>query len=128
MLMIAGCATVVFCVFGGYVLNNGHLGVLWQPLEFLVILGAGGKGRGHLMKGPHYGKEHYLELPTPLFQMFKIAKTESYYFKCIRSGLLALLGGDAPAISIEYARKSLPTELRPGFTEVEEATAAPTPV
>ena len=42
----------------------------------------------------------------------------------LRSGLLAHLGGYAPAISIEYARKILPTELRPGFTEVEEATAA----
>ena len=282
MLLIAGCATVVFCVFGGYVLNNGHVAVLWQPFEFLIILGAAaggyiiantkvilgqtGKELGHLMKGPKYGKEHYLELLTLLFQVFKIAKTkgllaleqhiekpeesplfqqfpkfysdhhsvaflcdylrlmslgaddphqlgdlldeeleghhmecgrvadaiqsvadgvpalgivaavlgvihtmgsiteppevlghliggalvgtfagvfiaygfvgpiasglkniyatEGMYFKCIKVGLLAHLGGYAPAISVEYARKILPTELRPGFTEVEEATAA----
>ena len=41
MLLIAGCGIVVFSVFGGYVLNNGHIGVLWQPFEFLIILGAG---------------------------------------------------------------------------------------
>ena len=282
MLMLAGYAVVVFSVFGGYVLNNGHIAVLWQPFEFLIILGSAaggyltantkvilsqtGKELGHLMKGPKYGKEHYLELLTLLFQVFKIAKTkgllaleqhiekpeesplfqqfpkfygdhhsvaflcdylrlmslgaddphklgdlideeleahhweygrvadavqvvadgipalgivaavlgvihtmgaiteppevlghliggalvgtfcgvffaygfigptasglkniyatEALYFKCIRSGLLAHLGGYAPAISVEYARKILPTELRPGFTEVEEATAA----
>ena len=97
MLLIAGCATVVFCVFGGYVLNNGHVAVLWQPFEFLIILGAAAGGYiiantqvilgqtgtelGHLMKGPKYAKEHYLELLTLLFQVFKIAKTK---------GLLAL--------------------------------------
>ncbi|MEI8395478.1 MAG: flagellar motor stator protein MotA [Rhodospirillaceae bacterium] len=282
MLLIAGSGIVIFSVFGGYVLNNGHVAVLWQPFEFLIILGAGiggfitantkviigltGKEIGHLMKGPKYGKEHYLELLTLLFQVFKIAKTkgllaleqhiekpeesplfqqfpkfysdhhavvflcdylrlmslgsdnphelgdlldqelethhyeqlrvadavsnlgdsipalgivaavlgvihtmgaiteppevlghliggalvgtffgvfatygfigpmaagmraifasEGKYFQCIKAGLVAHLGGYAPAISIEYARKVLPSELRPSFTEVEEATAA----
>ncbi len=97
MLPIAGSVIVIFSVFGGYVLNNGHLGVLWQPFEFLIILGAGvgafvtsntkvvlgqvGKEMGHLLAGPKYKKEHYLEMLTMLFQIFKIAKTK---------GLLAL--------------------------------------
>ena len=282
MLLIAGCAIVVFSVFGGYVLNNGHLGVLWQPFEYLIILGAAiggmitsntkdilgqiGKELGHLAAGPKYKKENYLELLTMLFQIFKIAKTkgllaleqhiekpeesplfqqfpkfygdhhavaflcdylrlmslgsdnphqigdlldeelevhhihygrvatafqqladgipalgivaavlgvihtmgsiseppevlghliggalvgtffgvfvsygfmspianglnaiyasESAYFKAIKSGLIAHLNGYAPAISVEYARKGLPDEVKPSFTEVEEATAA----
>ena len=282
MLLIAGAAIVIFSVFGGYVLNNGHIHVLWQPFEFLIILGAGiggfvigntkttigqtGKEIGHLMKGPHYGKDHYLELLTLQFQVFKIAKTkgllaleqhiekpdesplfqqfpkfyhdhhavaflcdylrlmslgadnphelgdlidqelethhweylrvadamstlgdsipalgivaavlgvihtmgsiteppevlghliggalvgtffgvfmtygfvgpmaaglrsiyasEGKYFQCMKTGLVAHLSGYAPAISVEYARKILPTEVRPSFTEVEEATAA----
>ena len=282
MLMIVGCGVVIFSVFGGYVLNNGHLSVLWQPFEFLIILGAGvgafitsntsvvlgqvGKEMGHLMAGPKYKKEHYLELLTLLFQVFKIAKTkgllaleqhiekpeesplfqqfpkfygdhhavaflcdylrlmslgadnphelgdlldeelevhhvhytrvatavqqlgdgipalgivaavlgvihtmgaiteppevlgkliggalvgtffgvfcsygfvapianglnaiytsEGAYFKAIKSGLVAHLSGYAPAISVEFARKGLPDEVKPSFMEVEEATAA----
>ena len=282
MLLVAGCATVIFSVFGGYVLNNGHLGVLWQPFEFLIILGAAvggmitsntkeilgqiGKEMGHLAGGPKYKKEHYLELLTMLFQIFKIAKTkgllaleqhiekpeesplfqqfpkfyadhhavaflcdylrlmslgsdnphqigdlldeelevhhihygrvatavqqladgipalgivaavlgvihtmgsiseppevlgkliggalvgtffgvfmsygfiapianglnaiytsEGAYFKAIKSGIIAHLNGYAPAISVEYARKGLPDEVKPSFTEVEEATVA----
>jgi len=282
MLLIAGCAIVIFCVFGGYVLNNGHIGVLWQPFEFLIILGAaiGGfvtgntktvigqvpKEVGHLMKGPKYSKAHYIELLTLLFQLFKIAKTkgllaleqhiekpeesplfqqfpkfysdhhamtflcdylrlmslgadnphelgdlldeelevhhehygrcaeaiqniadgipalgivaavlgvihtmgaiteppevlghliggalvgtffgvfvsygfaapmaaglksiyksEGAYFKTMKVGLVAHLSGYAPAISVEYARKTLPDEVKPSFSEVEEATAA----
>jgi len=51
------------------------------------------------------------------------------YFQCIKVGLLAHLGGYAPSISIEYARKSIPTSLRPTFLEMEEATSAlPSPV
>ncbi len=282
MLLIAGCGIVIFSVFGGYVLNNGHLGVLWQPFEFLIILGAGvggvitsntkvvlgqiGKEIGHLMSGPKYSKEHYLELLTMLYQIFKIAKTkgllaleqhiekpeesplfqqfpkfygdhhavaflcdylrlmslgsddphqigdlldeelevhhihygrvatalqqladgipalgivaavlgvihtmgsiteppevlgkliggalvgtffgvfasygfiapmanglngiyssEGAYFKAIKAGIVAHLNGYAPAISVEYARKGLPDESKPSFSEVEEATAA----
>jgi chemotaxis protein MotA len=97
MLPIVGFVVVLGSVFGGYVLNNGHLGVLWQPFEFLIILGAGigafitsntkevlgqvGKELGHLLAGPKYKKEDYLELLTLLYQVFKVAKTK---------GLLAL--------------------------------------
>jgi chemotaxis protein MotA len=49
---------------------------------------------------------------------------ESKYFQCLKIGLLAHLQGFAPSISIEYARKTLLSEVRPTFVEVEEATAA----
>lgn len=51
-------------------------------------------------------------------------EAESKYFQCLKIGLLAHLQGFAPSISIEYARKTLMTEVRPSFTEVEEATQA----
>ncbi|MBI1274236.1 MAG: flagellar motor stator protein MotA [Alphaproteobacteria bacterium] len=44
------------------------------------------------------------------------------YFQCMKIGLLGHLNGYAPSISIEYARKALLNEVRPTFTEVEEAT------
>jgi chemotaxis protein MotA len=52
----------------------------------------------------------------------------SKYYQVIKAGLLAHLNGYAPSISIEYARKSIPSDLRPTFIEMEEATAQlPTP-
>ncbi|MBV5335583.1 flagellar motor stator protein MotA, partial [bacterium] len=97
MFAIIGLVTVLGCVFGGYLAGGGHIGVLWQPFEFLIILGAAvgaylcgnsketvahtGKEVGHLFKGSKYKKEDFLELLTMMYQVFKIAKTK---------GLLAL--------------------------------------
>jgi chemotaxis protein MotA len=53
-----------------------------------------------------------------------ILEAESKYFSCLKIGLLAHLQGFAPSISIEYARKTLLSEVRPTFIEVEEATSA----
>ncbi|GEM75199.1 flagellar motor stator protein MotA [Vibrio sagamiensis] len=35
-----GAITVLICVFGGYVWAGGHLGAIWQPAEFIIIIGA----------------------------------------------------------------------------------------
>lgn len=56
--------------------------------------------------------------------MRQTLEAESKYFQCLKVGLLAHLQGFAPSISIEYARKTLLSEVRPSFTEVEEATQA----
>ena len=53
-----------------------------------------------------------------------IVDSEHKYYQCLKIGLIAHLHGYAPAISVEYARKSLNSNVRPSFTEVEEATAA----
>ncbi len=56
--------------------------------------------------------------------MNAIYTSEAKYIQCIKTGLLAHLQGFAPAISVEYARKTLLSEVRPGFNELEEATSA----
>ncbi|MBV8060251.1 MAG: flagellar motor stator protein MotA [Alphaproteobacteria bacterium] len=53
-----------------------------------------------------------------------ILENESKYMQCIKIGLLAHLQGSAPSVSIEYARKTIPSDVRPTFGEVEEATSA----
>ncbi len=53
----------------------------------------------------------------------QIQEAESRYFQCIKVGLLAHLQGFAPSISIEYARKTLLSDVRPTFAEMEETTA-----
>ena len=92
MLFIAGVLVVFACVFGGYLANGGHLGVLWQPFELVIILGAAIgafiisnpgpvlkgtlRGFGKLLKGPAYKKAAYLELLSLMYQVFKLAKTK----------------------------------------------------
>jgi chemotaxis protein MotA len=97
MLFIIGSITVVVCVLGGYAAMGGHLAVLWQPFEVVIIVGAAvgafitsnpktvlartGKAMGTLLKGSRYNKDSYLELLSMQYQVFKIAKSR---------GLLAL--------------------------------------
>jgi chemotaxis protein MotA len=52
-----------------------------------------------------------------------ILEAEGKYIQALKIGILANLQGCAPSVSIEYARKTLLSEVRPTFTEVEEATA-----
>src|SRR6188768_1075385 len=49
---------------------------------------------------------------------------EGYYCICIKSGLLALYTGCAPAIAIEFARRVLPHHVRPSFEETEKLCRA----
>jgi chemotaxis protein MotA len=51
------------------------------------------------------------------------ANSESKYLECIKAGVLAHLQGSAPAISIEFARKSLFSQDRPTFEELEDAVS-----
>lgn len=92
MLIIVGAVVVMGCVFGAYAAHGGHLGVLWQPAEFVIILGAALgafiiantkanikqtlKGVKRALKGPTYKKADYVELLSVLYQLFKLAKTK----------------------------------------------------
>jgi len=48
---------------------------------------------------------------------------EFKYLECMKAGIIAHAQGYAPAISVEFARKTLCGHDRPTFFEVEEATA-----
>jgi chemotaxis protein MotA len=54
-----------------------------------------------------------------------IVEYESQYLNCMKSGLLAMSKGVAPAIAVEFARRAVPAEVRPGFTETEQYCRAP---
>lgn len=63
------------------------------------------------------------------FSMKTRLDTEVKYFQCIKAGLIAYLQGYAPAVSVEFARKALISNVRPTFYEVEDAVAnAPSPI
>jgi len=49
---------------------------------------------------------------------------EHQYLLCIKNGLLSHLKGNAPAVSIEFARAAIPGHEKPEFKEVEDAVNA----
>jgi len=92
MFLLIGSGIVLMSVIGGYMLNGGHMVVLWQPFEFLIIAGAAagafvtsnrlvvlkaaGSAVTGLLKGEKYDKNAYLELLSLLYSVFKLAKTK----------------------------------------------------
>ena len=92
MFLIVGSIVVFVCVLGGYAAMGGKLGVLWQPFEVVIIVGAaigafiianpksviGGSAKavGAAMKGTPFKKDDYIELLSMQFQVFKLARTK----------------------------------------------------
>ena len=92
MFFIIGFLVVFGSVIGGYMLGDGHLGVLWMPFEFMIIFGAGiggfiianpktvlggaAKSFGTILKGSKYNKDSYLELLGVLYALFRLAKSK----------------------------------------------------
>jgi len=92
MLVIVGTVIVFGSVVTGYAIVGGHFGVLFQPAEFIIILGAAvgafilgntktnlkavGAGMKRALKGPSYKKGDYIELLSLLYQLFRLAKTK----------------------------------------------------
>jgi chemotaxis protein MotA len=92
MKSILGILIVIGCVIGGYAAPGGHLGVLWQPFEVVIIVGAALgafvisnsgtvlkkvlKAFGAIFKGPKLKKSAYVELLTLQYQIFKLMKAK----------------------------------------------------
>lgn len=90
MRMIVGTIIVFLCVFGGYAAMGGKLGVLWQPWEYVIILGAaigafviGNPAPvlkavpsmfGTILRGPKYTQQCYVELLGMQYSLYKLAK------------------------------------------------------
>ncbi len=89
---IVGALIVIVCVFGAFAAHGGHLYVLWQPSEVVIIGGAALGGwiignpistiktgiklaiKGWVGKGP--SKSDYLDLLQLLFQLFQIFRKD----------------------------------------------------
>ena len=92
MLIFIGSLVTLLSVFGGYAIEGGHLGALMQPVEILMI---GGAGVGAfilgnnvktikatiqvlptLFKGAKYDKSMYMELMGLLYVLLAKARKE----------------------------------------------------
>jgi chemotaxis protein MotA len=92
MNLIIGFLLVIFCTLGGYMALGGHIEVLIQPFELLIIGGSAVgafvisnpkpvlrrlfKEIGRAMRGSKYDKTSYLELLCMMYAVFKVAKTK----------------------------------------------------
>ena len=90
MLLIVGSLIVVVSVIGGFVMMGGHIEILIQPVEFIIIVGASVgafiianpktlikssiKASMGLLKAPRHNKDSFLELLTLLYAVFKLVQ------------------------------------------------------
>ena len=51
----------------------------------------------------------------------KMNDCEMDYLRCLRQGVISFVKGSAPALAIEFARRSIPHDVRPSFKETEAA-------
>jgi chemotaxis protein MotA len=49
----------------------------------------------------------------------KLNEAESDYLRCLRQGVIAFTKGSAPVLAVEFARRSIPSPLRPSFKALE---------
>lgn len=90
MFFLIGVIVVIGSVFTGYTMHGGNLAVLYQPNEFVIILGVGIgsiivgypasclkktlKGLKYIIKGSPYSKKDYMDLLLFSFNTFKLMK------------------------------------------------------
>ena len=92
MLVIVGSIVVLLSIFGGFALMGGHLAALFQPVELLIIGGAGLgafliandaktiaatlRALPTLLQRSRYSKSLYLELMAMLFDVLTRVRKE----------------------------------------------------
>ena len=99
MIIIFGAVTVIVCVFGGYMLENGNIWVLLDAFakESMIIAGGAAgsliimspkkvlldivKGLGHCLKGAPHNRASYEDLLKVLYELFLLGR---------RNGMIAL--------------------------------------
>lgn len=105
---------IVAAVLG--VINT--MGSITEPPEIL----------GHMIGGALVGTFMGVLLSygfiAPIAHSLEVTfNSETKYYQCIKAALLAHMQGYAPQVSIEFARKTLPEDMRPTFQEVEQAVS-----
>lgn len=53
-----------------------------------------------------------------------IVNEDKEYLSVLKVGLVSFIGGAAPQIAVEFARRSIPGHAKPAFIEVEETLRA----
>ncbi len=105
------------------------LGIVAAVLGVVITMGAiGGPAEeighkvGAALVGTFLGVLLCYGFVGPLANAMKARNQEdAAYMKCLQQCLLAFCKGFPPSIAVEYGRRSIHAEVRPGFTELEDA-------
>lgn len=103
------------------------LGIVAAVLGIVITMGALGGPPGEIgqkvaaaLVGTFLGILLSYGLVGPLASnLEKIVEAESQYYQVLRAGLMAFAKGMAPMISVEFARRAIPHDLRPTFQDME---------
>ncbi|WP_269533194.1 flagellar motor stator protein MotA [Chitinimonas sp. BJYL2] len=91
MFVIIGYVFMCTCILGAYAWHGGHLAVLWQPSEIVIIFGGGigamiaayGSSLGPIVKaipsvfkGSSFGKAFYMDLFAMMFEILSKVRKE----------------------------------------------------
>lgn len=57
----------------------------------------------------------------------KLNDAETDYLRCLRQGVMAFVRGSSPMLAVEFARRSIPSGLRPSFKQFEAACRGGSP-
>ena len=93
MNIIIGFLIVGGCIIGSFMAQGGHINVLWQPYEYLIIIGAGigafiaanpmkvtkdaGKALGEAFKNAVPKERNYLDTLGVLYALMRDLRTKS---------------------------------------------------
>ena len=116
------------------------LGIVAAVLGVVITMGAlGGPPEeiGHKVAAALVGTFLGILLCYGLFgpiaaNMGKANEAEAHFYHCLRVAVAAFVRGSAPILSVEFARRTIPAEVRPTFQEMEQfckkkAASAPGP-
>ena len=119
MQQLLGIAIVLGCIFGGYMLGGGALHAIWEPVELLIIAGA---GFGALVLGNPYHVLH--EMLVQLRRIVMMRKRDSEFQRQLLLLMYELLQTDAKKVTLPTIPQSLhpniagaqtgPSQLHPG--------------
>lgn len=92
MFVIIGFVLVIGCVVGGFAMAGGHLHVLWQPIEVIIIVGAAfgsfmanntpkvlkavGKALGSCFKNTAVSRDFYMSLMALMYEILTKVRKE----------------------------------------------------
>jgi len=104
------------------------LGIVAAVLGVVITMGAiGGPPEeiGHKVAAALVGTFLGILLCYGLFgplaaNMGKANEAEGQFYHCLRVGVAAFVRGSAPILSIEFARRTIPAQVRPTFQEMEQ--------
>jgi chemotaxis protein MotA len=93
MNIIIGLVIVFGCIIGSFMASGGHIDVLWQPYEYIIIIGAGlgafvagnpmkvlkdsGTALGEAFKNKIPKERHYLDTLGVLYSLMRDLRTKS---------------------------------------------------